>query len=168
MAKSFPSHKIKSHLVYTAWEVADALGCHRQTVIRWIRHKGLAADTSSKPWLIEGHVLKAFLGQRQRKARCKLALHHCYCLSCRGPREPDGKIADYVQETVSSGRLTALCPTCGAVMNKIIRRLDLEAIQAKLEVTLQQVSPRLVSCTEPHSKVTLKEERETHVKTHLG
>ena len=168
MAKSFPSHKIKSHLVYTLWEVADVLGCHRQTVIRWIRHKGLAADTSSKPWLIEGHVLKTFLGQKQRKARCKLALHHCYCLGCRGPREPDGKFADYVQETVSSGRLTALCPTCGAVMNKIIRRADLEAIQAKVEVTLQQASPRIVSCTEPRSKVTLKEEPKTHVKTNLG
>ena len=36
MAKSFPVHKVKSHLVYTVWEVADALGCHRQTVIRWI------------------------------------------------------------------------------------------------------------------------------------
>ncbi|WP_425084943.1 helix-turn-helix domain-containing protein [Ruegeria profundi] len=108
MAKSFPSHKVKSHLVYKAWEVADVLGCHRQTVIRWIGNNGLAADTSSKPWLIEGHVLKDFLGQRQRKARCKLALHHCYCLSCRGPREPDGKIAGYVQETASSGRLTAL------------------------------------------------------------
>ncbi|WP_319545914.1 helix-turn-helix domain-containing protein [Ruegeria conchae] len=108
MAKSFPAHKVKSHLVYTVWEAADVLGCHRQTVIRWIRNNGLAADTSRKPWLIEGHVLKEFLGHKQSKARCKLALHHCYCLSCRGPREPDGKIADYVQETASSGRLTAL------------------------------------------------------------
>ena len=88
MAKSFPAHKIKSHLVYTVWEVADALGCHRQTVIRWVRDKGLAADTSSKPWLIEGHVLKEFLGQKQRKTRRKLALHHCYCFGCRGSREP--------------------------------------------------------------------------------
>ncbi|WP_299640263.1 helix-turn-helix domain-containing protein [uncultured Ruegeria sp.] len=51
MAKPFPAHKVKSHLVYTVWEVADAFGCHRQTVIRWIRQNGLAADTNCKPWL---------------------------------------------------------------------------------------------------------------------
>ena len=168
MTKAFPAHKIKSHIVYTVWEVAEVLNCHRQTVIRWIRDKGLPADTNCKPWLIEGHVLKAFLGARKRKTQCKLALHQIYCLGCRAPRMPHGKIADYEQQSPTSGRLIALCPVCDSVMNKVIRRTDLEAIQAKIEVTLQQASPRLVSCTETHSKVTLKEEPETHAKTHLG
>lgn len=75
MAKAFPANRIKSHLVYTVWEAAEALGGHRQTIIRWIKHKGLEADRSRKPWLIEGRALREFLGARQRKAKCKLALH---------------------------------------------------------------------------------------------
>ena len=72
--------------------------------------------------------------------------------------------------------ITSLCKTvclAGTLLwlnacDQSFLRNDLEAIQAKLEVTRQQASPRLVSCTEPHSKVTLKEEPETHAKTHLG
>ncbi len=32
---------IKTHYVYTVWEAAQALGRHRQTVVRWIKDKGL-------------------------------------------------------------------------------------------------------------------------------
>lgn len=164
MAKSFPAHKIKSHLIYTVWELAEVLGCHRKTVIRWIVDQGLTADTERKPWLIEGHEAKSFLGVRQSKRRCKLELHHCYCFGCKAPQAPAGKMADYTQQTQSTGCLTALCPACCAVMNKVIRRADLEAIQAKVEVTVQQASPRIVSHEQPRSNVTLSKEGQTRVK----
>lgn len=164
MAKKFPANRIKSHRVYNVWEVADALGCHKQTVTRWINKSGLIADTSQKPWLIDGRDLKSFLGQKQTNSKCKLALHHCYCFGCREPREPDGKIADYIQQTAESGRLTGLCPACGALMNKVIKRADLEAVQAKIEVTIQKASPRLVSRGYPLSKVTYSQEQQTHDK----
>lgn len=165
MAKNFPLHKIKAHRVYDVWEVARALGCHKQTVIRWINLKGLAADTSRKPWLIEGKDLKAFLGARQTKTAVKLALHHCYCLGCKSPREPDAKMADYTQQTPETGRLTGLCPECGALMHKVVRRGDLEAIRSKIEVTVQKASPRLVSRADPRSNVTFQNEEPPHVKT---
>ncbi len=157
--------RIKTHRVYTPWEAANALGVHRQTVRRWIKDKGLPADTSSKPWLIEGADLKAFLGQRQTKYRCKLDLHHCYCLGCKGPREPDGRMADYIQQTPTTGMLTALCPICGALMNKVVRRADLEAIRAKIDVTIQRASPRLVSRKDAPLTVTFELEAESGVKT---
>lgn len=164
MAKKFPVNKVKKHLVYTVWEIADLLGCHKQTVIRWIKHGNLTADKSQKPWLIEGRDLKQFLGARQAITRCKLALHHCYCLGCKGPREPDGRIADYAQQTPDSGRLIALCPECGALMHKVVRRADLEAIRAKVEVTVQKANPRIVSRVAPPSNVTFAQEAESHVK----
>lgn len=168
MAKKFPVNKLKAHRVYTVWEVSDTLGCHKQTVIRWIKLNGLTADTSQKPWLIDGRDLKAFLGARVSEARCKLALHHCYCLGCKEPREPDGRIADYVQKTPESGRLTGLCPDCGALMHKVVRRTDLEGIRAKIEVTVQQASPRLVSRAAPPSNVTFKQERPGNGKAQQG
>lgn len=168
MAKAFRANRIKSHLVYTVWETAEALGCHRQTVIRWIKHKGLEADQSRKPWLIEGRVLRSFLGARQQNAKCKLALHHCYCLRCKAPREPDGKIADFSLNTSNTGMLTALCPACGALMHKVVRRADLEAIRAKIEVTVQQADPRIVSLDTSRSIVTLNSEAQSNGKAQHG
>jgi len=165
MSKQPSPSRIKKHRVYTVWEAAESLGKHRQTIQRWIKHKGLRADTSRKPWLIHGADLKSFLGHRQKQNSCKLELLHCYCFGCKGPREPDGRIADYVQHAPTTGMLTALCPTCGSVMNKVIRRSDLDAIRAKIDVTIQKASPRIVSLTDAPVNVTLEEEAETRAKT---
>lgn len=165
MAKAFPANRIKTHLVYTIWEVADALGCHRQTVIRWIKNKGLEADCSRKPWLIEGRVLRDFLGLRRTAQKHTLALHHCYCLGCKAPREAGGKIADFKLQTPETGTLTALCSACGALMHKVIRRRDLELLRTKIEVTIQQADPRLVSSDTAPSNVTFHTGAKTHGKT---
>jgi len=155
-------NRVKTHRIYSVWEAAEVLGKHRQTIVRWIRKMGLEADTSRKPWLIKGADLKAFLGQRRSRRRCKLELHHCYCLRCKGPRSPDGRMADFTQQTATTGRLTALCPTCGNVMHKIVKRNDLEAIRAKLDVTLQPVSTRLVSSDDAHLNVAFEGETNAH------
>lgn len=44
MARYASPNKIKAHRIYTVWEAAEALGKHRQTIIRWINDKGLTAD----------------------------------------------------------------------------------------------------------------------------
>jgi helix-turn-helix protein len=160
-------NKIKTHQIYTVWEAAQALGRHRQTVIRWIKHKGLIADRSSVPWLIRGGDLKRFLGVGRAESKTRLALHHFYCLGCKGPQEPDGKFAEYTQQAPTTGMLKALCPACGSILNKVVRRSDLEAIRAKIEVAVQQASPRLVSLPDAHSNVTSKKGAETHVKAQL-
>lgn len=164
MAKRFPAHLVKTHRIYTVWEAADTLGSHRQSVLRWIKSKKLKADQSSRPWLILGADLKAFLGQRSPRGKRKLPLHHIKCFGCKTPQEPDGKIADYTPQTHLTGRLTGLCPSCGAVMCKIISRSNLPAIEAKLEVTLQRASPRLVVCDEPRSIVDSDQEGKTCAK----
>jgi len=161
-------NRIKAHYVYTVWEAAQALGRHRQTVIRWIKEKGLVADRSKVPWLIKGGDLKAFLEHGRAQSKTKLALHHLLCLGCKGPQEPDGKFAEYTQATTSTGMLKALCPSCGCILNKVVRRADLEAIRAKLEVTVQQPSPRLVSLSEARLNDTSTQVAQTHDKTRIG
>ncbi|MCP4183402.1 MAG: helix-turn-helix domain-containing protein [Hyphomicrobiales bacterium] len=165
MPKKPSPNLIKKHRIYLPWEAANALGMHKQSVIRWIKDKGLVADQSQKPWLIKGSDLKLFLGERKASGRYKLSAHHLYCFSCRLPQMPDGRIADYKQQTETSGMLIALCPVCGCLMHKTIKRSSLEAIRAKIEVTIQQASPRLVLPDEPTSTVTLNYGAETHVKT---
>lgn len=168
MAKRPSPSRVKTHRIYTPFEAADVLGVHRQTVLRWIKDHGLNADKSQKPWLIKGIDLKVFLGERRQSRRCKLQEHLFYCFKCKVPREAFGKMADYVQQTPTSGRLTALCPECGCLMNKMAKRADLDAIRAKIEVTIQQANPRLVSPEDTPSNVTFEQESRTNGKTQTG
>jgi excisionase family DNA binding protein len=168
MARLPPPGRIKTHRIYTIWEVADALDRHRRTVTRWITSGALKADRSSKPWLIAGSDLKAFLGARRQGRRQKLALHHLYCLGCKGPQEPAGRTADYAHQSASTGMLTAICPACFCMMHKVIRRDDLETIRAKLEVSVKQADPRIVSRSGPRLNVPLTEEGNRHAKRRLG
>ncbi|MEP4197265.1 MAG: helix-turn-helix domain-containing protein [Aliishimia sp.] len=168
MARLPSPNRIKTHNIYTVWEAAQALGRHRQTIIRWIKDKGLIADQSTVPWLIEGKHLKQFLGHKRAKAKTKMALHQLFCLGCKFPREPDGKFAEYTQETSTTGMLRALCPACGCILNKVVRRADLQAIRAKIEVAIQQANPRLVSLPAPRLNDTSTQESQTHDKTQFG
>lgn len=161
-------NRIKTHYVYTVWEAAQALGRHRQTIIRWIKHDSLVADRSKVPWLIQGKDLKTFLGHRRAKSKTKLALHHLFCFGCKTPQEPDGKFAEYTQATPTTGMLKAFCPACSCILNKVIRRSDLEAIRAKIEVTVQQANPRIVSLPAPPLNDTSAREVQTDDKTHFG
>ena len=164
MAKRVPYRKIKTHRPYTPYEAAQVLGVHRQTVIRWVKDQGLPADTSSKPWLIEGSDLRTFLGERQIRRKCKLALHMFYCFGCRDGRTAAAKMADYVQQTTTGGMLTAMCDACGTLMNKAVKWSDLEAIRAKLDVTIQTADARIVSLSDAPSNVTFSIGARTHVK----
>lgn len=164
MARLPAPNKIKTHRIYTIWEAAEALEKHRQTIVRWINDNGLIADKTRKPWLIEGRDLKVFLGLRRRKFRVKLALQHLYCLGCKSAQEPAGKFADYTQLTPTTGMLSAFCPICECVINKVVHRADLETIRAKIEVTIQQGSPRLVSQSDAPLNVTFSREPQNHVK----
>jgi excisionase family DNA binding protein len=164
MPRRYPVRLIKTHRIYTVWEVADLIDCHRQTVIRWIKNEGLEADLTHRPWLIRGSDLKTFLGHRQSKRRCRLGPATLYCFGCKCPQEPAGRMADYVQQTSTTGMFSALCPACGALMNKVIRRADLDVIRATVNVTVQQASPRLVSRKDAPSHVNLEQERKTNGK----
>jgi len=164
MGRHPTARRVKIHRIYTVWEAAETLGCHRQTVIRWIKDKGLPADTNSRPWLIKGSDLRTFLGLRRAARRCRLAIHQLFCLGCKGAREPAGKIADYHHDTPKTGMLKALCPECFCVMNKKIRRRDLEQIRARIDITVQKAVPRLMSRADPPETVTINEEQEAHGK----
>ena len=169
MMAGLPSpNRIKTHQIYTVWEAAQALGRHRQTVIRWVKNKGLVVDRSRSPWLIRGADLKDFLGHHRAKIKTRLELHHFYCLGCKAPQEPDGKFAEYTQQTPTTGMLKALCPSCGCILHKVVKRADLEVIRAKIEVTVQQANPRLVSPVEPCSNDNSTQEARTCGKAQLG
>jgi excisionase family DNA binding protein len=168
MPKKPDPRRIKAHRVYTVAEVAQALGLHRQTVLRWIKSTALKAERKRKPWLVEGAVLKAFLGARRREGRCRLALSQLYCLGCRAARIPDGRLADFTLTRQGAGTLMGLCPDCGAAMYKAVRREDLEPIRAQLDVRIRTAQPRIVGGADAPLIVDLSNEDWTDATQHIG
>lgn len=134
MPKRPPHHRVKVHAVYSVAEAAETLGVHRQTVIRWIRRNGLAANVTQKPWLIRGADLKPWLATRRFKARTKLGPGQIYCLPCRASKRPALNAVDYRPRTESSGILVGLCPDCERLIHRIVRKVDVARVAGNLEV----------------------------------
>lgn len=132
---------IKIHRNYTVDEVARNLGVAKATVRRWIK-SGLPALTERRPTIILGSDLAQFLSTP--KAPCQTCqLHECYCVKCRIPQKPAGEMAEYISLTASTGNLRAICPTCGTMMHKRVRRDVLSALGSILDVTIAEAPSRL-------------------------
>lgn len=162
MPKKPSPNRIKKHRPYTVFEAALALGVHRQTIIRWITSNGLRADCCQRPWLIEGHHLKEFLTERRKTEKVKLAVGEIYCLPCRQAQIPAGRMADFQMKSARTGTLSGICPDCDRLMHRIIRRADLEAFCAVLDVTVQRAVAGIVGADTPCVTVTKKEARRSH------
>jgi len=144
MPKKPDPRRIKKHWIYTLAEAAEALGLHRQTIIRWIKFDGLLADCTQRPWLIEGTNLKTFLEARRALGKCKTRPEQIYCLPCRTPQIPAGRMAEFQLKAGTSGQMIGICPDCDRFMHKAVSRSDLDRVRAVLEVTIRQAQPRIV------------------------
>lgn len=168
MPKKPNPRRIKKHRIYTLAEAAEVLGLHRQTIIRWIKIDGLLADCTRRPWLIEGTNLKTFLEGRRAVGKCKTRPEQIYCLPCRTPQIPAGRMAEFHLKAGTSGQLIGICPACDRFMHKAVSRSDLDRIRAVLEVTIRQAQPRMVGDSDAPVSVTFEQTGEEHVKKQVG
>ena len=102
--------RIKSKLSYTIEEVARTLGTHRNTVRHWVRQAGFSAMTETRPHLILGSDLVAFLRARRALGKRKCGAGEIYCLRCRVPRRPVPGLLEYRPLTSKRGRIVAFAP----------------------------------------------------------
>jgi excisionase family DNA binding protein len=139
---------IKLHRPYSVEEAARALGAHKNTVRGWIK-AGLPIIDDRRPVLILGNELRRFLEGRRKSARCPSPLGYFFCFRCRESRLPAAGMVDYVARNGASGNLTALCDTCGTVMNRRARLVSLPDIMPNLVVQIREAEPRLVGRAAP-------------------
>ena len=111
---------VKIHRNYSVEEAANLLGVHKNTVRAWIKC-GLSAIDDRKPILMLGRELREFLERRSRSRKRSCQPWEMYCLRCRDPKTPDGDMVDYEPMSDTDGRLIALCPDCGSLMNRFAR-----------------------------------------------
>ncbi|MCF2905523.1 DUF1804 family protein [Octadecabacter sp. CECT 8868] len=127
MAKRVSARKVKIHRQYTYESAAEALEVSIQTVRGW-RSQGLAVLDGQKPHLILGHELKRFIESRTPKTSRKLGPDEFFCMSCRAPRKPYDRMAEYVPFNATRGRLVALCESCETSCSKFVSRKSFEGL----------------------------------------
>lgn len=149
------------HRNYTVEEAARVTGYAKGTLRRQIKAGLLPAIIDRRPHLILGGDLLDYMKMRT-KSGPRLQLHECYCLKCRKPRSPAFSVAEYFPLTASTGNLRALCEVCTTVMHKAISVAALTALQAKIEVTIQQAGKHLMDNAAASHNDHLEKEPESH------
>lgn len=135
-------NRIKRHRSYTAGELADRFGIHKNTVRHWRQH-GLAPIDGNRPVLFHGEAVRAFLAKRNADRKCPCPPGTLFCLKCRAPRAPALGMVEYLPITAASGNLRALCEHCETMMHRRVRRADIERVMPGLSLQITQAAPRL-------------------------
>ena len=129
--------RIKSLRSYTFEEAARDLGVHRNTVRHWVK-AGLPVINDKRPHLIIGGDLAEFLTRRREARRRPCQQGQMYCLKCRKPQDPAGRMADFVASSPTAGALVGICPTCSRLMYRRVSVARLSEAAGALDVQIRQ------------------------------
>ena len=91
MAKRINLRAIRANTAYTFEEAANTLGVSIVTIRGWEK-RGLSVMRLQKPFLILGCELQEFIEKRIRNAKVPLDSDQLYCLPCRKPQIPMGRM----------------------------------------------------------------------------
>ncbi len=133
---------IKIHRTYTVDEAARVLGTHKNSVRNWKKH-GLTPIDGKRPILFHGEELVRFLTERRAKAKTPCPRGHIYCIRCRAPKMPAGKMADYLPLTPTLGNLRGICPDCELLIHRRVSLAGLHAVRADLDIAFPEAAPRI-------------------------
>jgi hypothetical protein len=139
---------IKMHRSYSVEEAALKLGIHKNSVRGWIK-AGLPILDNSRPTLILGGELKAWLGKKRKAAKRPCSPGTFYCFKCRIPKAPALGMVEYKPMNDTSGNLIALCTDCGTMMHRRARKEAIEAIMPSLAIKITEAKPSIIERKHP-------------------
>lgn len=149
MGKRHPNHRrVKIHRSYTVEEIAGLFEIHKNTVRNWLKN-GLTAIDNNRPTLILGNDLVEFLKKRRTKNKQACKPGEFYCVRCRRPRSAAAGIADYTPTNDKIGNLVAICPDCGAVMNRRVSLAKIVEVIGNLDVKFPEDLQHIVDRVKP-------------------
>jgi hypothetical protein len=148
MKRGHPNHRlVKIHRNYTIHEIASILGVHRNTVRAWI---GAGLPTiEGWPVLMLGADIIIFLQNRRQKKRRSCAPGQMYCFRCRTPEFPVGGPLEVSIVNDKVANMAGLCPSCGGLMRRCVRRSELGQIDRIVAVDSSQGLPHINEMCEP-------------------
>jgi hypothetical protein len=110
---------VKIHRNYSVEEIARLFRLHKNTVRNWLK-QGLTPIDERRPMLILGRELSRFLEERRQKAKQVCGPGRIFCISCRAPKVPAGKMAECVPTSPRSGNLRGICPDCDRLIYRLV------------------------------------------------
>jgi hypothetical protein len=134
--------RAKIHRTYTVDDLSRLLKIHKNTVRNWLR-QGLQAIDGRRPTLIRGEALRRFLAERRARSKQSCGPGRIYCLPCRAPKVPAGKMAECVAIGDSTGSLRGICPDCDRMIYRAVNPQKLDVIRGDLDVTVTQAELRI-------------------------
>lgn len=142
MKRGHPNHRlVKIHRNYTVYEIASVLGVHRNTVRAWIGD-GLPT-VEGRPVLMLGADIIIFLQNRRQKKRRPCGPGQMYCFRCRAPEFPVGGPLEISIVNDKVANLAGLCPSCGGLMRRCVRRSDIGQIHKILDFNSSRALPHI-------------------------
>jgi Helix-turn-helix domain len=143
--------RVKALRSYTIEDVARTLAVHRNTVRHWIK-AGLHIIDDKRPILILGSDLAEYLLRRREARRQPCLVGQMFCLKCRKPQEPAGRMADFVASSATSGALVGICPACNRLMYRRVSVARLSEVADALDVHIRRAQPRIEDTAIPNVK----------------
>lgn len=152
--------RAKIHFNYSVSDIVRLYGVHKNTVRAWLK-EGLPRIDDSRPILVHGRDLRAFLERRRQARRRSCPPGTCYCLKCREPRPPALGMVDFVGPTAGSINLRAICATCGTLMHRRVRHSRIATVMPNLAVQFTEADSHIRERARPSVDCDSGKERET-------
>jgi hypothetical protein len=138
----------KFHRNYSIEDIARLFGLHKNTVRNWLK-QGLVAIDEGRPMLILGRELSRFLQERRQKAKQSCGPGRIYCIACRAPKVPAGKMAECIPTGPRAGNLRGICPDCDRLIYRRVNLAKIDAVRGELEITFTQLHSRIEGSPTP-------------------
>jgi len=133
---------VKVHRNYSVEDTARLLSVHKNTVRNWLK-QGLTAIDDRRPTLILGRELSRFLQERRQKTKQPCGPGRIYCIACRAPKVPAGKMADCTATDPLAGNLCGICPDRDRLIYRRVNLANIEAVRGDLDITFKRPNPRI-------------------------
>lgn len=133
---------VKVHRSYSVEEITRLFAIHKNTVRNWLK-EGLTAIDDRRPTLVLGRELSRFLYQRRQNAKQTCGPGRIYCIACRVPKVPAGKMAECTPTSALAGNLCGICPDCDRLIFRRVNLMKIDAVRGDLDITFTQPSPRI-------------------------
>jgi hypothetical protein len=135
----------KIHRSYSVEDLARLFKVHKNTVRNWFQ-QGLEPIDDQRPILIRGQEVRRFLVERRARTKQTCGPGRIYCLPCRAPKLPAGKIAECIQAG-HTGTLQGICPDCNRMIYRRVNPQKIAAVCGDLDVTVTQAGARIEETT---------------------
>jgi hypothetical protein len=150
MAFRHPNPRLaKIHRSYSVEEVSRLFRVHKNTVRNWLR-QGLTAIDEQRPTVIRGVELRRFLTDRRARSKHICGPGRIYCLPCRAPKVPAGRMADCIAMSPTTATLHGICPDCNRMIYRRVNPRNLDTVRGDLDVTITQARLRIEETAEPN------------------